>query len=507
MISTEQEAINHLDVEILRVQSMLNDLISKRGTIESRVAMLKVLISPVKELPNEIISRIFEQYAHGPCPDPTYAINRQPWYLGHICSRWRTVALATPNLWNYFVIDIDEYAEGNRRSLEIAQHLLARTKKAPVSCLVSRREASMASIQCAFEILSDHTKRLHYLEIDGIDGISSLTELSEVPFSVLGAVKLACYPLGEASTNRVSPQSPITLFNDTPLLRRIRLSTSPGWVDPDLMCFRLPWNQLTHLHIAKFELITFHAIHAVLTECPNLRECTLDLPDDRKMESVPLPVIELRYLESFGFTNHAQGRYGAFLQHLVTPALKRLSLISPRYLIRWSFHHIFDLIMQSVCKIEALKVHASLSGGFLVALLDETPTLKRLSIEVEDLSTILERMARDCFLPDLRLIEYLSGAPRLQVQRLQATLGESLSFKSTPNHHAPVKLVLVYEDPLRSNNWTTGLRELQEKGLEVHVNESTDKDFLNYLEDVDTGEMPTSSVLSIGHCDASAQYW
>lgn len=70
MIFSDQEDIRAMDAEI--------------SMKKARITTLKILISPIKDLPNELISRIFEQYAHG--PNPVSDGDTPPWYLGHICS-------------------------------------------------------------------------------------------------------------------------------------------------------------------------------------------------------------------------------------------------------------------------------------------------------------------------------------------------------------------------------------------------------------------------------------
>ncbi|KAF9460167.1 hypothetical protein BDZ94DRAFT_1170168, partial [Collybia nuda] len=77
--------------EILRVQLVVDNLLSQLETKKVKILTLKGMVSPIKHLPNELISVIFEEYA--------VSLLDPPWILGHICSRWRRVALTTPKLW------------------------------------------------------------------------------------------------------------------------------------------------------------------------------------------------------------------------------------------------------------------------------------------------------------------------------------------------------------------------------------------------------------------------
>ncbi|PFH52175.1 hypothetical protein AMATHDRAFT_121161, partial [Amanita thiersii Skay4041] len=63
----------------------------------------KGLLAPYKELPREIIQYIFilstNTLVHIP-PKP----NDVPVVLSHVCTAWRRLALATPELWNHIRI-------------------------------------------------------------------------------------------------------------------------------------------------------------------------------------------------------------------------------------------------------------------------------------------------------------------------------------------------------------------------------------------------------------------
>lgn len=66
LISIELEDIGFMDARMLQLQSALDDLKSRHSVKQGHVTMLKIFVSPIKELPNEIISRIFRQYAYEP---------------------------------------------------------------------------------------------------------------------------------------------------------------------------------------------------------------------------------------------------------------------------------------------------------------------------------------------------------------------------------------------------------------------------------------------------------
>ncbi|KAJ7157290.1 hypothetical protein C8R46DRAFT_859860, partial [Mycena filopes] len=59
------------------------------------------ILSGLRRLPLEILAYIFLLTI--PSVEETCPL-RSPWILGHICRRWRAIALATPALWSSIVI-------------------------------------------------------------------------------------------------------------------------------------------------------------------------------------------------------------------------------------------------------------------------------------------------------------------------------------------------------------------------------------------------------------------
>lgn len=152
MISAEQEEIGVIDAQIFQLLSIISDLRSRRNKRTDRVVSLKMLISPIKELPNKIIARIFNQFAHGPYPDPDAYYRRTPWYLAHICSRWRAVEWATHDLCNFLIVRVGYsiFGNGDARSLEKEKYLLLRTGKSSISCMFLHKGPEWLSIKSFF---------------------------------------------------------------------------------------------------------------------------------------------------------------------------------------------------------------------------------------------------------------------------------------------------------------------------------------------------------------------
>lgn len=80
------------------------DIITRRENALRSIAAWKVVLSPVRHIPCEILGEIFAfcvDVADGTksTDDP----RESPILMSHICSRWRDVALNTPRLWDNLV--------------------------------------------------------------------------------------------------------------------------------------------------------------------------------------------------------------------------------------------------------------------------------------------------------------------------------------------------------------------------------------------------------------------
>ncbi|KAJ7830352.1 hypothetical protein B0H14DRAFT_3872688 [Mycena olivaceomarginata] len=111
LIESVEEDICNLDAQILRLQRLITQLISRRAELNNFAYEHRGTISAVRRIPSEILTEIFLR-----CTDPEV----EPRFPGdfrasydllqpiiQVCGRWRTVGLASPRLWNRFEIDGD----------------------------------------------------------------------------------------------------------------------------------------------------------------------------------------------------------------------------------------------------------------------------------------------------------------------------------------------------------------------------------------------------------------
>ncbi|KZP02992.1 hypothetical protein FIBSPDRAFT_685651, partial [Athelia psychrophila] len=90
-ISSALRDVLQLDQDILRLENTLHELCRKRDEMHSFVMAHKALVSPIRRVPPEIITEVFLYSAEGNLESPIF--------LASICSRWRSIALSSPQFW------------------------------------------------------------------------------------------------------------------------------------------------------------------------------------------------------------------------------------------------------------------------------------------------------------------------------------------------------------------------------------------------------------------------
>ncbi|KAF8127747.1 hypothetical protein K438DRAFT_1646022 [Mycena galopus ATCC 62051] len=91
--------LKRLDDEIVAMQKALDKLAQERDALGAYVDAHRILISPLRRLPLDVIEEIFMAClpTHRNC---VMSAQEAPVILGRICSSWRTISLSTPSLWS-----------------------------------------------------------------------------------------------------------------------------------------------------------------------------------------------------------------------------------------------------------------------------------------------------------------------------------------------------------------------------------------------------------------------
>ncbi|KAJ7626589.1 hypothetical protein DFH06DRAFT_1007372, partial [Mycena polygramma] len=95
-LSSASERLDAVNKRIFAMSSALDVLKQERDTISADIQSHAAILSPIRNLPFEILSHIFLLSVPPlrPLEHP-----RAPWFLGQICRRWRAISTSVPILW------------------------------------------------------------------------------------------------------------------------------------------------------------------------------------------------------------------------------------------------------------------------------------------------------------------------------------------------------------------------------------------------------------------------
>ncbi|KAJ6547019.1 hypothetical protein B0H19DRAFT_954826 [Mycena capillaripes] len=184
-----------LEAEISRVQALLHDLQRSYRQLKTGVDAHLALLSPMRNLPPEVLQLIFNMTL----PTDRNAVmhaSEAPVLLGRVCSGWRSIAFATPQLWSsiHVVCPPTNYAESAfaPTRLEAMEDWLARSGACPLSISIwVSREAGFGGLGTAVaaanpfvEAILPLSNRWRHIELrvptDALDSLHYL-QGSDVP--------------------------------------------------------------------------------------------------------------------------------------------------------------------------------------------------------------------------------------------------------------------------------------------------------------------------------------
>ncbi|KAJ7601180.1 hypothetical protein C8J56DRAFT_912353 [Mycena floridula] len=125
------------NAEISRLTAAIHKLVQEREALEQNVASYKIILAPIRRLPEDMLREIFVHCLPANKAAAT-VITDAPLLLGRICHSWRELALSTPALWAsihvQFPYDVD--LARAQRLCDEAQTWLARSGTCPLTIKV-----------------------------------------------------------------------------------------------------------------------------------------------------------------------------------------------------------------------------------------------------------------------------------------------------------------------------------------------------------------------------------
>ncbi|KAK2459427.1 hypothetical protein APHAL10511_008538 [Amanita phalloides] len=331
---------------------------------------------PIRQLPREILSEVFVECL----PDTTEAhwmsTHSAPLLLCGVCSSWRALALATPQLWSRVGIYINDSTVDASIGVGVTRDwlnrsgslpLMLRLRHKPCFSFATSRPALVEDILSTFCI---HASRWQDVTLD-------LEGCPPIIFPRLGTL-----PLLRAFRLEASQHLVIGLpFSASPRLTRL------SWPFPFSAPInpQIPWSQMTHLHIAMGT--TLFAALETIRLCPLLQEFEVDMRRAPVIRALPRgPIVENRHLRKLDIVVHED--CGLLFDSLTLPALTELTLDTDSdYAYRGrlfpvpSVHKsLLNLLTRSNCELDKLGlIDCGFSASAFLECL-EHPSLRTLSL-------------------------------------------------------------------------------------------------------------------------------
>ncbi|KAJ7267322.1 hypothetical protein C8J57DRAFT_1615974 [Mycena rebaudengoi] len=378
--------------EIAALVGHLERLRAERDVIQ---AELDEIVYPVLTLPPEVTSEIFcwclPSTPDFPQPDPA----APPLVLLAICRRWRSIALAIPQLWSRLEIRLGPSITRNESLCLLLERWLSRSASHPLSILLDDTESARSTSTSFYNTVVPHAHHLQHLHLilehehlvrylDNFNGGYPLLETVNFSASEAGLYTLSLAAF-QASPRLLSVDADAETLHPFPLYLPL-------------------WSQLTrfvgrNMSIAQGWL--------ALTRMSSLEEFFLILVGSPSTNLIaglaPTTLPRLRCLKVFqeGELLCNPSDVTPFLRFLTLPALTELTFSTDDDHIS----HFLDFMARSSCHLISLVVDCSLSTANFAQLFAAIPRLFKLTADIPvrsfgDVSSILA--TRNGHLPALR---------------------------------------------------------------------------------------------------------
>ncbi|KAJ7509451.1 hypothetical protein B0H11DRAFT_1959698 [Mycena galericulata] len=342
-----------LNQRISALAPVMNSLTHERDSLLADVRSHKAIVSPLRQLPSEIICRIFVMTLP---PLRRLEMPRAPWFLGHICQRWRDIAVGLPILWSSF--GIDNEGEKVKKLLEAAasisyddavQAQFSRTGQAPLQIAIISTGTSPYARSPLLDRLLAACHRWEVLDVT-----------TEAYFlDMIQEIKGKMPALRHFSANRISPKS-VEILESCPSLRGIQ-ARKEG-VPPSA---NVPWHNVTRYS----GTVSSDQYLDIFRKTPNLVECRLKFSANANFNDISGDIVVLPSLKRL-FVDGA-----SCLERITAPRLEELALRG--VLVECDPVRVLSFIERCYCTLDRLTI---LSGGENGDMSPRMPSLRELTV-------------------------------------------------------------------------------------------------------------------------------
>ena len=345
-VTKVNEELSAYDAHIAELETALQAMTSKRSQLSEIGTAYAALIAPFRRLPPEILQMIFV-FCLPPNRNAVMHASEAPVLLGRVCSEWRRISLATPEVWASLHIVPPTVNFSNptsstarfQRKRELIQMWLGRSGACPLSIsfvwFAGDSEQEIKLCGTLLEVLVPLCSRWKILDfqvplkmfkpfvgltvrdVPIMEGLSLLD--NRTPFDTESVDQ---WP---ESLNFAESATELRIFSLTFFSGGIRLPS-------------IPWSNLTCLYLESNIAFFFPDLREMLNSlsaCVNLQSCTLkfplshttSLPVYEKIDKlITLPQLQVLCLDGDQHLHNTFHMSGT-LMNMVTPKLRKLEIL------------------------------------------------------------------------------------------------------------------------------------------------------------------------------------
>ncbi|KAF8057443.1 hypothetical protein FPV67DRAFT_1527502 [Lyophyllum atratum] len=467
--------IARFDMELERLQGMMDKLREEQATHLQRRREINAAIAPHKKLPPELISAIllltYDQKASLKLPPTPYDLKEGPIFLSHLCSRWRQVVCSTPAFWHAVTfsgsryLDLEGAAHTNKPlwSLDLAKDILSRGTRVLKIDMIESCFALPPGVNLIENLLIPSSTNIHHLTLICCpEVLEPFLSPSPPSFQTLESLDLTCVWTPDTPDQH---RACGIVFSNAPSLKRVCIDTvmTGNWntrSDHQLQSLLIPWRQLTEVSLLG-RRVDLADCSDVLRLCHALTKCCLEsdadwpsnaiCPDSQSQIILPaLHTMELHiYQRSLGEVSITPSH---FIQNLVLPSLISLTLGLNLASDAINKVNLAGLIVRSASKLECFESTAAIPFLLVEQFLQTVSlTLRELNIGETEISVpTLERIAQGTLLPRLTSIRCCIPSIRAfdaledLIERRWGSTDDSISDIRTVYAEYPQDRILMY---------------------------------------------------------------
>ncbi|PPQ79856.1 hypothetical protein CVT25_002913 [Psilocybe cyanescens] len=453
----------------------------RRRKLVVLIAASDVAIAPHKSLPTELLSYIFIlAFSRFPTYLPPHGRTGTALVVCQTCSRWRSVALDTPDLWADIIFRYEKGLDPYQTADLVVEYFARCGPLKPLSLDISQWSGSQIPANHQ-EVMQDVLRRLvvpyasrfRNLKLRLPESeIHSFLTMTHLTFPCLKSIHLEC-DYSSTDLKFRSPASRVLFPANAPLLTELVVYNFRYNLKVDHTFF--PWNQLTRLS-CQHTSVTIPQIHAILRRCHNLTVCFLNIdtlisPSDFDISKARIRLLSMQQL-FLSFTMDDGPLVGSFLEPLYIPNIKELSITNTTFGSRSQTQEaLLALLTRSCHNIEILQISdISLSKTSVSNIARILPSLTTLLIGTDTLlpSDTLKGIAAGMILPKLRClackVDDLESAIRMLEYRWEASI---VSPDAGSDSSGPAFFMLDYIGQVINHDQAVRVDRLRAMGVEI----------------------------------------